>query len=109
MKESMWAVVPDGSFTAFERNTPNQLVFIEPEPSLEPLKDLLWENFTGQQVYMEEIYDWLLRELYIEKHVHQVLREYRNQKIVNFSDYGGRFAFSSNPLVSFPLWRPVGN
>ena len=109
MKESMWAVVPDGSFTAFERNTPNQLVFIEPEPSLEPLKELLWSNFAGQQVYMEEIYDWLLRELYLEKHIHQVLREYRNQKIVNFSNYEGRFAFSSNPLVSFPLWRPVGN
>ena len=109
MKESMWAVVPDGSFAAFERDTPDQLILIEPKPNLEPLKDLLWENFAGQQVYMAEIYDWLLRELYLEKHVHQVLRGYRNQKIVNFSDYEGRFAFSSNPLVSFPLWRPEGS
>ena len=31
MKESMWAVVPDGSFKAFERDTPDQLVLIEPE------------------------------------------------------------------------------
>ena len=107
MKESMWAVVPDGSFTAFERDTPDQLVLIEPDPSLEPLKNLLWENFTGKQVYMEEIYDWLLRELYLKKHVHQVLREYRNQGFVDFSGYEGTFAFSKNPLASFPLWRPA--
>ena len=102
MKESMWAVVPDGSFTAFERDTPNQLILIEPKPSLEPLKDLLWENFAGRQVHMKEIYEWLLHELYLQKHIRQVLREYRNQKIVNFSDYEGRFAFEKNPLASFP-------
>ena len=38
MKDSMWAVVPDGTFTAFERDAPDQLILIEPEPSLEPLR-----------------------------------------------------------------------
>ena len=109
MKESMWAVVPDGSFTAFERDNPDQLVLIEPDPNLEPLKDRLWTNFAGQQVRMKKIYDWLLSELYLKKHVHQVLREYRKQRFVDFSDYGKRFAFGSNPLVSFPLGRPAGS
>ena len=109
MKESMWAVVPDGSFTAFQRDNPDQLVLIEPEPDLEPLKDLLWSNFVGKRVYMEKIYDWLLRELYLKKHVHEVLREYKNQSIVDFSDYGKPFGFSKNPLVSFPPARPAGS
>ncbi len=109
MKESMWAVVPDGSFTAFERDTPDQLILIEPKPSLEPLKDLLWENFAGRQVRMKEIYDWLLQEWYLKKHIHQVLREYRNQGFVNFSDYGKRFGFGNSPLVSFPPARPAGS
>ena len=109
MKESMWAVVPDGSFKAFERDSPDQFVLIEPEPSFEPLKDLLWNNFVGRQVYMEEIYDWLLRELYLKKHIHQVLKEYRNQGVVDFSNYEGRFSFNKNPLVSFPLWRSAGS
>ena len=108
MKESMWTVVPDGSFTAFERDSPDQLLLIEPEPSLEPLKDLLWSNFAGKQVYMKEIYAWLLRGLYLKKHIHQVLREYRNQKFVDFSDYEGKFSFGKNPLVSFDLWKPAG-
>ena len=109
MKESMWAVVPDGSFKAFERDSPDQFVLIEPEPSFEPLKDLLWNNFVGRQVYMEEIYDWLLRELYLKKHIHQVLKEYRNHGVVDFSNYEGRFSFNKNPLVSFPLWRSAGS
>ena len=109
MKESMWAVVPDGSFTAYQRDNPDQPVLIEPEPNLEPLKDLLWSNFVGQQVYMEEIYDWLLRELYLKKHVHQVLRDYRKQGIVDFINYEGRFAFEKNPLAAFPTKRPVAS
>ena len=109
IKESMWTVVPDGSFKAFERDTPDQLVLIEPEPNLEPLKDLLWKNFAGRQIRMQEIYNWLLQELYLEKHVHQVLRDYRKQGFVSCSGYEGRFAFSKKPLVSFPPTRPVGS
>ena len=109
IKESMWTVVPDGSFKAFERDTPDQLVLIEPEPNLEPLKDLLWKNFAGRQIRMQEIYNWLLQELYLEKHVHQALRDYRKQGFVSCSGYEGRFAFSKKPLVSFPPTRPVGS
>ena len=109
MKESMWAVVPDGSFKVFERNSPDQLVFIDPEPNLEPLKDLLWKNFAGRRVRMQEIYNWLLQELYLDKHVHKVLRDYRKRGFVNFSGYEGRFAFGKKPLVSFPPARPVGS
>ena len=107
MKESMWAAVPDGSFKAFERDNPDQLVLIEPELNLKPLKDLLWENFAGRQIRMKQIYDWLLQEWYLKKHVHQVLKEYKDQGFVNFSDYGKRFGFKNNPLVSFPPARPA--
>ena len=109
MKESMWAVVPDGSFTAYQRDNPDQLVLIEPEPNLEPLRDLLWANFGGRQTRMNEIYGWLLRELYLKKHLHQVLKEYAEQGFVRFSDFGKRFGFSNNPLVSFPPVRPAGS
>lgn len=109
MKDAMWSVTPDGSFTAFERSDPNQLVLIEPDPDLEPLKAHLWAHFSGQQVRMAKIYDWLLDELYRKSHVHSVLREYRRQGFVEFSGYSGRFAFSRDPLVHFPSERPVGS
>ena len=58
---------------------------------------------------MQEIYNWLLQELYIEKHVHKVLRDYRKRGFVSFSGYEGRFAFDKKPLVSFPPTRLAGS
>ena len=109
MKDSMWAISPDGSFSASQRANPEQLVIFEPKPNLEPLKDSLWTVFAGKQLRMEKIYEWLLGELYLEKHVHEVLREYRKREFIKCSDYGMRFAFSNNPLVSFPPERPAGS
>jgi three-Cys-motif partner protein len=109
MKGAMWAVTPDGSFTAFERHAPAQLVLIVPDPDLEPLREHLWTCFAGKQVRMKEIYDWLVGELYLKSHLHTILRDYRNRKIVDFSDYGDRFAFNRDPLASFPSERQEGS
>jgi hypothetical protein len=105
MKDAMWAVTPDGSFTAFERDVPEQMVLIVADPDLGPLKTNLWARFGGQQVRMEDLYEWLIGELYLPKHLHQVLRDYRKRGIVYFSDFSGRFGFNKNPLVSFPPER----
>ena len=109
MKDAMWSVTPDGSFTAFERHTPNQMVLIVPDPDLEPLKERLWTNFAGKDVYMNRLDEWLVSELYLPKHLHQILRDYRNQEVISFSNYEGRFGFKKNPLVSFPKERPIDN
>ena len=108
MKEAMWSVAPDGSFTAHERDNPEQLILLIPEPNLESLKSQLWNEFAGRVVYLEDLYEWLLDQLYLKKHLHAVLREYRNHKpsILEFSDYGQRFSFQANPIVHFPKKRP---
>ena len=106
MKEAMWSVEPSGNFTAYERNNPNQYILLEPEPNLEPLKTHLWSHFAGQEIHLYKIYDWLLDELYLKKHLHKILREYRREKIIKFSDYGKRFSFDANPIVHFPTKPP---
>ena len=106
MKDSMWAVSPDGSFTAYERDNPSQPILIEPEPDLEPLKNMLWKQFAGKQVRMEKINDWLLPTSYRETHVRDILRDFRKRKVVNASGYRGRFGFNKNPLISFRAERP---
>lgn len=102
IKEAMWTVAPDGTFTASERNTPGQLVLLIPEPNLDPLRKALWEKFVGQSVKVSAMYDWLVDQLYLPKHLHQVLREYKNSGILQVSDYDGRFAFNKDPTFSFP-------
>lgn len=106
MKDAMWATAPEGSFTASERDNPDQLLLLVQDPDLRPLEDALWKAFCGQTVSMEELYDWLLGELYLDKHLHKVLNRYRKERIVEFSRYDRRFAFSKNPFVSFPTCRP---
>lgn len=108
MKEAMWSIEPSGSFAAYERTNPNQLILISADPELRPLKDRLWSEFVGREARMDVIYDWLAGELYLKKHLHQVLRDYRSRGILEFSGYTGRFGFNRNPIVHFPAERPQG-
>jgi len=108
MKRAMWSVTPDGSFTAFESHSPDQLVLIEPEPDLRPLEDMLWAEFAGREVRMRAVHEWLLGQVWREPHLHKILRQYRDQGIVTFTDYPDRFGLSDskNPLAHFPVERP---
>lgn len=101
MKEAMWAVTPEGTFAAHERRSPDQLVLIVPEPDLRPLEEALVSTFAGQEIRMENLYTWLFEQVYLRKHLHQVLRKLRDQGHVTFHDCESRFAFSKNPLVCF--------
>jgi hypothetical protein len=103
MKEAMWSVVPDGTFSAFERHNPDQLVMIDPEPDLGPLRDRLWTHFGGHQADMRRLYGWLDGDLYLKKHLHQILREYRKAGIVKFNGASKHVPFGKNPTISFPV------
>ena len=102
MKNTMWRIIPDGSFSANEKDSPNQPVLLIPEPNLSPLEEKLMKDFSGRTVNMNTLYDWLLKETYVEKHLHSVLRNLRNSKKILATDYGDRFAFKYNPIWHFP-------
>ena len=101
MKHAMWSVSPEGSFAASERDNPNQLVLLNAEPDLTAFRNKMIGQFKGKSLYMNDMYEWLRGEIYIEKHLHKVLRECRDQGLLSFQDYDGRFAFDKNPLVVF--------
>lgn len=106
MKDALWSLTPDGSFTANERDLAEQLVLIELEPNLAPLKNSLWSEFSGKQISMNELEDWLLSQTYTKKHLHIIVRDYRKQGIITCDGCEGRFAFNKNPIVTFPPKRP---
>ena len=107
MKDSMWAVSPDGSFTAYERDNPNQQVLLELKPNLEPLKKMLWSQFAGQEVRLKHVDNWSLITSYREKHVHDIIRNYQKRDIIGASDKFG--VKKKNLLISFPSKRPEGS
>ncbi len=101
MKDAIWKVTPDGTFTASENHNPDQLILIEPEPDLKPLEDILLQNFSNVNIKMDELYNWLLGNLFRKPHLHNILRKLRDSNLLEFTDYTGKFAFSKNPLVTF--------
>jgi hypothetical protein len=102
IKGAMWKVDPGGTFSANEKDSPDQPVLLVPDPDLTPLETKLFRDFRGRVVPMKELYEWLLHEIYLEKHLHQVIRELRNEGNVIASGYDGRFAFNKNPTIEFP-------
>lgn len=102
MKDTIWRVVPDGTFSANEKRSPDQPVLLVPEPDLKPFEQKIIKNFSGRSIDTNHLYDWLLDETYIKKHLHKILRKLRNSGIITSTGYDGRFAFSKNPTFHFP-------
>lgn len=106
IKEAIWKLAPDGSFTAYQNTNPAQLLLLQPEPELGILETNLWLQFAGQTVRYQQIKHWLLDELYLPKHLHQVLRDYCKAKVITTSDCAPRFIAKNEPVVTFPPERP---
>lgn len=108
MKQAIWSTLPSGEFTAYQSDNPYQGLLIKPEPDLSPLEDRVWEVCTGRQIYYEELLKEinLIETIYLEKHLNEILRRLKNEKIIDASGYERRFAFRENPLFEFPLFRP---
>jgi three-Cys-motif partner protein len=101
IKEVLWKVCPDGTFSASEKTNPNQLILFVPEPDLNPLKRKLLENFSQNSVKMAEIYTWLSDTLYLPRHIHQVISKMRKGGEIEATEYMGRFGFKKNPRIKF--------
>ncbi|MEX2161017.1 MAG: three-Cys-motif partner protein TcmP [Anaerolineales bacterium] len=103
IKEAIWKVTPDGSFSAFERDNPQQIVLIQANADLSKLEDRLWDQFAGKSIDMKALYSWLSGELYLKKHLHELLRQYRKEGKIKASGYTGKFVFNQNPTISFTV------
>lgn len=101
MKQAVWSVSPEGYFAASEKDDPNQLILLKTDPDLFPLKRKLLQIFRKQTVSIQELHHWLRGEIYLDKHLHMILRELRDNGEVIFQNYEGRFAFKKNPDVKF--------
>ena len=106
IKETMWGVIPDGTFSASEKDSPHQPVLLVPEPDLLPLESAIWQEFSGRSADVNQMHEWLVDQLYLPKHLHAILRSYRRQGVVEVSGYDPPFAFGKNPVFSFPCKKP---
>lgn len=62
MKDAMWSVDQGGSFTFSDATNPDQGVLFGNEPDYSYLKSLLKDKFSGKQVTIERIEDYVVCE-----------------------------------------------
>lgn len=109
MKEAIWATLPDGSYTAYERDRPEQGVLITTRRvPLGELRRLLEDCCGGQTVRLvEDLYPVVDGSPYRHVHLHELLRREVRRGTVRNLDEPGRFIVKRNPRLEIPEEFPV--
>lgn len=100
MKECVWKICPEGGFYARRSDNPNQTRLIVPEPDLAPLGRWLRSKLKNGPRRWSELTDALRSELWLNKHLSLVVREFRKDKRIVATAYKGRFSKKADPLLS---------
>jgi three-Cys-motif partner protein len=100
MKVCIWKACPDGGYYASKADHPDQRLLVEPEPNLTPLRDWVKEKLAVGPRHWQTLTDELREELWLEKHLNEVIRVMRNDGDLDAAEFTGKFAHSNNPLLS---------
>lgn len=105
MKQAIWAALPDGDFTAYERDRPEQGVLISAtQDHGREIAILLERSLGGRTVHLvEDVYPVVDASSYRRVHVHPILRRAIEQGLVRNVDQPGKFVISRNPRLEIPV------
>jgi three-Cys-motif partner protein len=99
MKECIWKACPNGGFYASRSDNPRRRYLIQPEPDLTPLHDWIAERLSAGPKRWQELTEALREELWLPKHLNDVVRQMRKSKDLVADGYAGQFAPKNNPLL----------
>ena len=104
MKQAIWAALPDGDFTAYERDRPEQGVLISAEQDHDRDVAILLEEAFGERTVrlVEDIYPVVDASSYRRVHVHPILKRAVSQGLVRNVDQPGKLVFTRNPRLAIP-------
>lgn len=103
MKECIWFACPNGGYYARKTDNPNQQMLISLEPDLRPLQDWVIDKLSIRPTRWQQLAESLRNELWLNKHLNEIIRKMRKSGVIVASDYEGRFAFKNDPLLSLPI------
>ena len=104
MKRTMWRVLPDGSFTAYERDRPEQgvLISVKQSPAREVV-ELIGNRFGGKTVLLvDDVYPVVDASPFRRKHVHEILSRAVSRNVVGNLTDPGKFVARRNPHLVIP-------
>lgn len=100
MKECVWRACPFGGYYASKSDNPAQQLLIEPEPNLEPLSRWVAAKLADGPKRWQDLTNLLRDELWLEKHLNEVIRSMRKTGEITADGYLGTFAAKNNPRLS---------
>jgi hypothetical protein len=100
IKECMWKACPQGGFYASKSDHPDEVVIMEPEPDLKPLREWVSKRLASGPRRWSALTSDLRDELWMGKHLNAVLKAMHKGKAVVGTEFTGLFAMTNNPLVS---------
>jgi len=99
MKDCIWKSCPDGGFYASKSDNPAQMLLIEPEPDLTPLRGWITAQLEQAPKRWTELTNNLRPELWLGKHLNEIIRQMRREGVLVAESYTGKFSQKSNPLL----------
>jgi len=82
-----------------KRDNPLQQYLIQPEPDLRPLKKWLIDNLSVRCYTWKELTELLREEVWLNKHLWQIIVELRDAKQLTATGFSGRFSQKANPML----------
>ena len=104
MKQVVWNCCPEVGYFARKTDNPRQQYLIKPEPNLDNLRFWLLNNLRNKGCTWKELEEMLRVEIWLNKHLWQVIRELRENGDIEATNFSGRFSQKANP--TFKLERP---
>jgi len=98
MKEVVWKCCPDGGYYVRKTDDPKQQYLIQPQPDLKPLQKWVIDKLHKRNYNWSELDELLRQEIWLKKHLWQVVRELTKAKRIVPFDYTGRFSQKANPV-----------
>jgi len=102
IKECVWKVCPDGGFYASKSDNPGQVILIQPEPDLQPLRAWVANRLATGPRRWKVLTSDLREELWLGKHLNSVLKAMKKESVIAGSEFAGQFAQTNNPMLSLP-------
>ncbi len=99
MKECIWKACPDGGYYASRADHPDQRLLIEPEPNLNPLHDWVKEKLSAGPKRWQTLIDDLREELWLKKHLNEVIRDMKKDGDIEGDEFSGDFAQANDPRL----------
>lgn len=99
MKDCIWKACPDGGYYASKADHPDQRLLIEPKPNLKPLHDWVRGKLSAGPRHWQTLTNEVREELWLEKHLNEVIHDMRRDGDIEADEFTGRFAQTSNPRL----------